>query len=427
MSRRLKKLPESQLSRGQQQEDPQEGHFSGFHPSTCPDPATQRATQFLPLLVKSSLAPTKGRKRLQLPPLVLCDLGRTTTPGTAEAEGEEPATLPRVEERERPPRSSLTLGRRPSKALPPLYPASNQYHPLLRVSHILESFAPNKSGPRGIKHLEESLLKLQEVNEDLRCRDLQRAGENQELLRENLELKGQLERKAAVIATMLTEHEQLRCKIEKVRNKNLDLIDGRAALLAEFRQQLSREREMRLDLCKSMKAGDQPASESAGKKNAGRDETRQPRKPSFLQYQLKGEWLEASLERVKAKSSGEASQNVLGWLRGSLEGRDGDPSEASRHSLAEWLLASLINIHRGCPEAAREDVRAWLEVSITHLRAEGPEASALTVEDWLQASIAGLAKVEPADAENPGGPRKGWLERAIGTLKEGCGESLVPL
>lgn len=81
-----------------------------------------------------------------------------------------------------------------------------------------------------------------------------------------------------------------------------------------------------------MKAKDQPASQAEAKKEAGRDKHRGPRKPPLLQCQLKGEWLEASLEELKAKTSREASHNVLGWLQGWLEGRKGDPSEASRDS-----------------------------------------------------------------------------------------------
>ncbi|KAK9391873.1 maestro heat-like repeat family member 5 [Crotalus adamanteus] len=140
MSRRLTKLPllkkkdskESnlQVNRDQQQWDLQEAHFSGSHPSTSQDAATRRTTQLLPLLVKSSAAPTQARKRVQLPALVLPDLGQRTTlrttPGTAQADDQqgekEPVALPRVPERESSERSSLSQGRRPSKALLPLYP-----------------------------------------------------------------------------------------------------------------------------------------------------------------------------------------------------------------------------------------------------------------------------------------------------------------
>ncbi|KAK9392564.1 maestro heat-like repeat family member 5 [Crotalus adamanteus] len=140
MSRRLTKLPllkkkdskESnlQVNRDQQQWDRQEAHFSGSHPSTSQDAATRRTTQLLPLLVKSSAAPTQARKRVQLPALVLPDLGQRTTlrttPGTAQADDQqgekEPVALPRVPERESSQRSSLSQGRRPSKALLPLYP-----------------------------------------------------------------------------------------------------------------------------------------------------------------------------------------------------------------------------------------------------------------------------------------------------------------
>ncbi|KAK9391858.1 maestro heat-like repeat family member 5 [Crotalus adamanteus] len=140
MSRRLTKLPllkkkdskESnlQVNRDQQQWDRQVAHFSGSHPSTSPDAATRRTTQLLPLLVKSSAAPMQARKRVQLPALVLPDLGQRTTlrttPGTAQADDQqgekEPVALPRVPERESSQRSSLSQGRRPSKALLPLYP-----------------------------------------------------------------------------------------------------------------------------------------------------------------------------------------------------------------------------------------------------------------------------------------------------------------
>ncbi|KAK9392561.1 maestro heat-like repeat family member 5 [Crotalus adamanteus] len=140
MSRRLTKLPllkkkdskESnlQVNRDQQQWDRQVAHFSGSHPSTSQDAATRKTTQLLPLLVKSSAAPTQARKRVQLPALVLPDLGQRTTlrttPGTAQADDQqgekEPVALPRVPERESSQRSSLSQGRRPSKALLPLYP-----------------------------------------------------------------------------------------------------------------------------------------------------------------------------------------------------------------------------------------------------------------------------------------------------------------
>ncbi|KAL7975802.1 hypothetical protein Chor_002462 [Crotalus horridus] len=119
-----------QVNRDQQQWDRQEAHFSGSHPPTSPDSATRRTTQLLPLLVKSSAAPTQARKRVQLPVLVLPNLGQRTTlrttPGTAQADDQqgekEPVALPRVPERESSQRSSLSQGRRTSKALLPLYP-----------------------------------------------------------------------------------------------------------------------------------------------------------------------------------------------------------------------------------------------------------------------------------------------------------------
>ncbi|XP_032081503.1 maestro heat-like repeat-containing protein family member 7 [Thamnophis elegans] len=109
--------------------------FSGSHPSTSS--AAQRATQVLPLLMKSSPAPKEVKKKIQLPALGLPDMAQKgtvkTPPRAPQMEvkhgQKEPPSLPRGPERENARRSILDQGRKRSQdAILSLYPELSDEH-----------------------------------------------------------------------------------------------------------------------------------------------------------------------------------------------------------------------------------------------------------------------------------------------------------
>ncbi|XP_070593027.1 maestro heat-like repeat family member 5 [Erythrolamprus reginae] len=129
MDHMLKKLPflkkkdskesQPQISNNDlRQWDSQEGHFSGSRPSSTS--ATQRTTQVLPLLVKSSAVPTEVRKKSQ--PSALPDLSTKTSPKSSphmeiKHSLKETTPLPKGHEKEK-----IQGRRRSPDAVLPLYP-----------------------------------------------------------------------------------------------------------------------------------------------------------------------------------------------------------------------------------------------------------------------------------------------------------------
>ncbi|XP_042303800.1 maestro heat-like repeat family member 5 [Sceloporus undulatus] len=115
--------------------DSREGHFSGFQPPSVQDPANQRTSQLLPLLVKPSTSPAAAdaKKKAQTQPLVLPELVQRPTnqkapPATNKVDdkyGRHPAveiSLPKLFSKEKPKKLSTPVKKKPPEPLVPIYP-----------------------------------------------------------------------------------------------------------------------------------------------------------------------------------------------------------------------------------------------------------------------------------------------------------------
>ncbi|XP_032082887.1 caldesmon-like isoform X2 [Thamnophis elegans] len=254
------------------------------------------------------------------------------------------------------------------------------------------------------------LEKLRQENERLRCEAQKEAAEKAELLRENKDLKEELNRKRAVMSKLTVECEELRNKTEILTFKNIELSDEKEA----YEEILCREELQRISRCTLLTHGDQKEDKT---------EAQEKMKPQMVEHQLNHQWLKASVDRIK--KSKEPGANILRWLQKSLKLLKEDSSERSKHTLPEWLKASATNLPEECAKAAREDVNDWLEESINHLQEKGPETCELDVEGWLQASIIGIQHLQKFRSESRGSrKKKGWLAEPIENLKKktSCGD-----
>ncbi|XP_039203763.1 golgin IMH1-like [Crotalus tigris] len=284
------------------------------------------------------------------------------------------------------------------------------------------------------------LDKLRQENQSLSCKVLKYAGEKTELLRENNDLKDELYRKITVMSKLLSEKEELRIKAEMLVFKNLELTDEKELLCRAYEERLCREKQLRKGCCTLLMDKDQMVSPNSREYKRGfvnacqtsaviiedNSEALEKMKPQVVEYQLKEQWLKASVDSLKIKKSKGARQNILRWLQQTLENLKEDSAKLSRDTLAEWLKASLINLQEGCEWLVeREDVNGWLKVSISHLQEEGPDTCDLEVQEWIEASIIGIQHLQKFESESRGRLRKGWFEKSIENLKNQCPEGFV--